>query len=338
MERGAGKPPIVYRVTDKLRLYLLSTVPMTSPSSAVLYTRLLGRARLRHLQLLVATADQGNLKRAAEQIGVSQPAATQALAELEQLLEMPLFERHARGMRTTTQGQLLIPVVRQMLAALQASTESLSALQQGAVLLRVGMIPAAASALAGLLVRQFAQRQPDVRLEIREDGGEHLLQALAAGGLDVVLSRRPTQLPANIEFRPLLDDAAVVLAGRGHRLARRRALVMRDLQAQRWMLAPPGLKVRGAWDRLLADAAQRSTTHPVSTTSLAFLVEILGDNSTLALVPRSLGHSLCEWGLACALDVRDAGPLEGIGLLATATSLQHPMVQALIASLVSHRH
>ncbi len=303
------------------------------PTSAVLYSRLLGRARLRHLQLLVAIADHGNLRHAADQVGMSQPAATQALAELELLLATPLFERHARGMRLSAAGRLLIPVVRQMLLALRASTESLSALQQGESLLRVGMIPAAASALARVLVREFAPRHPGVRLEIREDGGEHLLQALASGGLDLVLGRRPAQLAAAIEFHPLLGDAAVVLAGCQHPLADRPALSLRELQSARWMLAPAGFMVRDMLDRCLAAGDKPAPAHSVSTTSLAFLVEILRDNETIALVPRSLGHALCEWGLTCALDVTDTLELEGIGLLATADSIRHPAAQALLEML-----
>jgi len=70
----------------------------TSP--ATLYARLLARARLRHLHLLVSVADHGSLKRAAEHVGMSQPAATQAIGELKRLLGAPLLERRARGMRS----------------------------------------------------------------------------------------------------------------------------------------------------------------------------------------------------------------------------------------------
>lgn len=302
----------------------------SAPASAVLYTRLLGRARLRHLQLMVAIADQGNLRRAAEQVGVTQPAATQALAELEQLIDTPLFERHARGMRTTAAGQLLIPVVRQMLAALQASTESLSALQQGEGLLRIGMIPAAASSLARLVVRDFVSRHPGIRLEVREDKGEHLMESLISGGLDAVLSRQPSPLPALVTFHPLLQDEAVVLVGRQHPLAGQPGLRMADLVQARWLLAPAGMRVRDLMDRFSATADASLHIHPVTTTSLAFLVEILKDNETLVLIPRSLGHSLCAWGLACALDVTDVSALEGIGLLATPESLKHPAMQSML--------
>lgn len=303
------------------------------PTASVLYTRLLARARLRHLQLLVLTADLGNLRRAADEVGMSQPAATQALAELEQLIDTPLFERHARGMRTTAAGQLMIPVVRQMLRALQASTESLSALQQGEGLLRIGMIPAAASSFARMVTQVFAPAHPALRLEIREDDGEHLTQALYSGGLDLVLSRRPATLAPALEFVPLQSDHTVVLAGLGHPLARRRRLTMRDLRHAQWMQAPAGLKVRDAFDRFCAEAGTAPAVHAITSHSPAFLVEVLRDNRTLILVPRSLGHALCAWGLARALDVTDTVPLEGLGMLTTSEALKHPAVQALAHTL-----
>lgn len=106
--------------------------PRLPPSAAVLNARLLGHARLRHLQLLVAVADHGTLKRAAEHVGMSQPAATQAMGEFERLLESPLFERLPRGMRATAAGQTVLPVVRQILQALEVSIEALAAQQAGA--------------------------------------------------------------------------------------------------------------------------------------------------------------------------------------------------------------
>ena len=304
-----------------------------TPDAQVLHARLLGRARLRHLQLMVAIADHSNLRRAAEQVGMSQPAATQALAELEHLLDMPLFERHARGMRTTAAGQLLIPVVRQMLLALQSSTASLAALHQGQTLLRLGLLPAAAAVLAPALVRDFLPRHPEVRLDVTEDAVEHLLQALATGGLDLVVGRRPALLPDTVTFEPLCGDTTVVLAGTAHPLAARRGLSMAELRGQRWLCAPAGLPVREAFDRLFAGAAEPPRIHPLSSTSVALLVEVLRDGQTLALVPRSLGASLCGWGLACALDVTDTQALDGIGLLRAADARPHPVLQALVDTL-----
>ena len=87
---------------------------MTVTSASVLLNRLQARARLRHLQVLVRVAELRNLRRSAEALGLSQPAVTQLLADLERLVELPLFERHARGVRHTPAGAQLVPLARRM--------------------------------------------------------------------------------------------------------------------------------------------------------------------------------------------------------------------------------
>ena len=71
------------------------TVPAT-----VLLSRLMAGTRLRHLHLFIKLVELGNLKRSAEALHMSQPAATQLLADLERLVGVRLFERHARGVRS----------------------------------------------------------------------------------------------------------------------------------------------------------------------------------------------------------------------------------------------
>ncbi len=306
----------------------------TLPSSSVLFARLLAKGRLRHLQLLAAVADQGSVKRAAELVGMSQPAATQALTELEQLLAAPLFERHARGMRLLPAGRAVVPVVRNVLQALQASTESLSALQQGESLLRVGVIPAAASGLLGRFVTEFCTRHPEVRLEVHEDRGEHLSQELLSGALDLVLCRRPTVVPAPLNFVPVLADEAVVLAGPAHPLRKQQGLTLHDLRDAQWMLAPAGIQVREVFDRLFAEQTPAPRAHAVSTTSQTLLVDILQTPGTVALVPRSLARSLCDWGLVVTLDVALDAHFDGLGALCAASTADHPTAQVFIEALI----
>lgn len=303
-------------------------------SAEVMYARLMAKARLRHLQLLVAIADESNLKRGAEDVCMSQPAATQALAELEHLLELPLFERHARGMRLTTGGEALIPVVRNVLKALRDSTAALETLQTGASgRLRVGVISAVASAMLGERVLRFCRERPGIRVEIAEDVQDHLVQQLLAGGLDLALTRRPVPVPQRLHFEPLEPDAAVVVAGPGHPLAARTGLRLEDLLDHAWMRASRGLWVRGVFDDLFERAGVRPRLHPMSVGSLGPLIEILRDDDTLALVPQSLGRTLCRWGLAAVLDTHLDTPRGELGCLCMLDACGEPVLQQFVRAL-----
>jgi DNA-binding transcriptional LysR family regulator len=296
-----------------------------SATSELLFNRLMTKARLRQLQLLVAVADESSLRRGAEDVYMSQPAATQALAELEALLETPLFERHARGMRLTPGGEALVPAVRRMLLALRDSTAALEALQQGASgLLRVGVIAAVATALLGERVLQFCRQRPRMRVEIIEGVQDSLTQDLLAGGLHLVLGRRPVPLHQRLHFEPLRPDEAVVIAGPGHPLAGRMGLTLQDLMPHAWMRASRGLWVRGVFDDLFDRAGLRPLLHPMSVGSLGPLIEILRDNRTLSLIPGSLARTLVHWGLAVVLDARLDTPRGELGALCLAGALDNP--------------
>lgn len=162
----------------------------------VLAGRLIRQGRLRQLQLLVMVADCGCIARAAKEACMSQSAATQALAQLELLLGIKLFERHARGIRPTEGGRGFISHVREVMARLQESAEFLAASRQGnTMVLRIGSIPAASYALTAPVLSTFHQAHPEVRIELHEDRGVRLIPLLGAGCLDVVFCRMPPLLP-----------------------------------------------------------------------------------------------------------------------------------------------
>ena len=89
-----------------------------TPSASVLLNRLQAKARFRHLQVLVRLGELNSIRRTADALGLSQPAVTQCLADLERLVEIRLFDRHARGLRVTRAGRDVLPLARRMLDAL----------------------------------------------------------------------------------------------------------------------------------------------------------------------------------------------------------------------------
>src|SRR5690606_20730217 len=125
----------------------------TTPT--ILATRLLVRARLRHVQILSQLAALGSFSKTAETIGLTQPAVTHALAEFERLLEVRLFERHARGVRPTAVGQALLPMARRIIEAVEEMADATYAVASNASdIVRVGAI---SSAVSSLLTADFLQ-------------------------------------------------------------------------------------------------------------------------------------------------------------------------------------
>lgn len=305
-----------------------------TPASSVLYARLVAKARLRHLQLLVAVADSGSVRRAAEQIGMSQPAATQALADIEGLLAAPLFERHVRGMRLTAEGRAVVPMARNTLSALRASTDTVHALQAGASgVLRVGAIPAGVSGLLCRVLPSFGARYPALRIEVLEAPGDQLLADVMSGRVDMALCRRPRELPAPCTFEGLAADVPWIAAGRRHPLVRKAQPTLADLRAARWMEPVRGIGVRSVFDELFDPPdAPKPELHPISTTSLPLVLELLRSHRVLTLVPRSIISPFVEWGVVARVPYEFGGDFEGLGVLQSPQN-DSPAVAACLAAL-----
>lgn len=309
-------------------------MPTVTPASSVLYARLVAKGRLRHLQLLVSIADSGGVRRAAEQIGMSQPAATQALADIEGLLGTPLFERHVRGMRLTAVGRAVVPMARNTLSALRASADTVHALQAGAGgVLRVGAIPAAVSGLLCRMLPSFSARHPDLRIEVVEATGEQLMADVMSGRVDMALCRRPAETPAPCSFEALAPDVPWIVAGRRHPLARKTKPTLADLRAAHWALPVHGIGVRDIFDALFeAPDAPKPALHPISSTSLPLVLEILRGDRVLSMVPRSLIAPFVQWGLVARVAFELDSKFEGIGALQGPES-DRPAVAACLEAL-----
>lgn len=296
----------------------MATAPSDAEPSGLakaLYARLASHGRLRQLQLLLAMEDCGSIARAAAQIPMSQSAATQALAELERIVGMKLFERHARGIRATPAGLALMSAARGAMAGLLAAAESLAAIRHGATAtLRLGAIPAASYALVSPLLGAFYGEHPEVHLELQEDAGARLLPMLTAGSLDAVFCRAPQRLPAGFVFEPLLDDEAVVVAAAGHALAGRAGLPMAALAGARWVLPAASIQLREVFETVVLGALPQAQWFPVSTLSLPVLEGLLQQPGAVALLPRSMCAGLLAGGRVCRLDVALSAPLAPLGV------------------------
>lgn len=286
-------------------------------SATTLRNRLLGRARLRHLHVFVKVAELLTVKRAAEAVGITQPSATQALADLERLLECPLFLRHSQGMSLTSAGAVLLPLARRTLGLIEDAATQAAALAQGSnEVVRVAAISAAIGGHLGKVIPDFAREHPGVLVHLQEADAARQSSLLADGDVDCAFCRAPPVLPTGWAFTPLWPDRFVIVSGRAHPLARKRRVAMADLLAATWLVTPTSIAAREAFDAFFAQAPVPVKTYDVITSSATMLWSLLSQERLLAFVPASVVRGGLEAGLLAELAWPQRFPFAEIGILA----------------------
>ena len=282
--------------------------------SSIVRQRLLSRLRVRHLQALVKVAELGTVRRAADALGLTQPAVTNLIADLETLVGSPLFLRHARGMRATALAVQWLPVARRMLCAVDDAAErtsAASARNRGVV-----RVAAIGGAIAGLLVRaipSFARSNPDILVQLVEADPARITSLIPRGDVDLALCRVPEVPPAGWRFVPLLADRFVVVAGPAHRLARARGVRVDDLKGETWLALPADSAARDAFDRLFGD--DPPPIRQVSARVPALLWAMLQAEPLVTIVPASVADQLVAARQLVALRLEHEMPIAPIGML-----------------------
>lgn len=174
---------------------------------------------LMHWRLLVAVLDSGTISRGAEQVGMTQSAASQALAAMEQTLGVQLFVREARQAVPTAVGLQVLEQARLMLGALQnirQRADSAKGLARGTI--RLASFPMVLGTLLPPLLQRFRQRHPGIEV-VALEVSDHEVEAMLADNLvdvGVVLNPAPER-----EAHELGRDRWVAVLPMGHRLAAR---------------------------------------------------------------------------------------------------------------------
>jgi LysR family hydrogen peroxide-inducible transcriptional activator len=191
---------------------------------------------LHQLRYFVAVAQAGNFSRAAERCHVSQPSLSQQVLKLERRLGQPLLNRLGRRAVLTDAGRLLLDRATAILAEVDDVERRLAGgggLRGGR--LAVGAIPTIAPYLLPAALEGFARRCPHVELAVHEDVTRNLIAALVEGDLDLAVVALPIA-EERLHLEPVLTEPLFAAVPRGHALARRRKITLRDLSQERFIL------------------------------------------------------------------------------------------------------
>lgn len=300
-----GRPGI--RLTDTLS---------TPTPASVLLNRLLARGKFRHLQVLLRLAELGSVQRAADAIGVTQSSVTQTLAYLEALLDVRLFQRHARGVTPTAACVDLLPVARQVMLGVAEGADVLVARQRrGGGIVR--LLASSAGVHSVLLDRlpAFHRQHPAIQVHLREAEGEDQLLAVVRGEVDLVVCRRPVAVPEGWDFHPLQPDRLVVVCAPGHAVLKRRRSDWKTLGREQWMLAPAETAARRSFDEVALQFGAPPRTHPLVSRVIGATLATLQRDGVLALLPHSFVRHAVDGGQLALVPMPSELPLDPIGVM-----------------------
>lgn len=207
---------------------------------------------LRHLKSLVAIARNGKISVAAQHLGLTGPAVTLQLKQVEDDIGMRLFDRTPDGMRATAAGELMLRSAHAIQDELRNLEEGLAALKDGKQgTLRLGAV-STAKYFAPRLIAAFGKDNPDIHIDLFIGNRAETIEALRNRQIDIALMGRP---PRDIEVRASVfgDHPLVIVAPPDHRLASKRDISKEELVGERFLLRERGSGTRTSLEIFFSD-------------------------------------------------------------------------------------
>ena len=240
---------------------------------------------LRQMQYLVAVADLGGFRKAADACGVAQPSMSAQIAQVEQALGVQIFERGPRGVRVTAAGAAIIDRARAALLAARdlADTARLhSDPLNGTV--RIGVIPTVCPYLLPEVAPSLRRRLPDLHVIWSEDKTQALAGQVEGAMLDGAIVALDDRV-AGFDHELIGEDPFVLAAAPGHRLAKRHGPASPDvLDGETVFLLEDGHCFR---DQALAFCGAKGAKEgDLKATGLSTLVQMVGGGDGVTLLPR----------------------------------------------------
>ena len=257
---------------------------------------------LRHLRSIIAISETGKVSTAANVLGLTGPAVTLQLKQMEEEVGLKLFDREPDGMRLTEAGQAMLRIAISIQSELLVLEEEFTALRGGRRgRLRLGAV-STAKYFVPRMIAGFRRDFPDIEIDLFIGNRTETIEALKRRDIDIALMGRP---PRDLEVTARIfgDHPLVIIAPPDHRLAIRRDITKEELAEEHFLLRETGSGTRTSLEIFFADVP----------TKLEKLGAEMGSNETIkqavmaglgiAFIPAHTTEQELENGKLVILDV-----------------------------------
>ncbi len=296
---------------------------------------MLDRLKLRHLRVFAEVARIGSVGKAADSLSVTQPAISKTLRELEETLNVPLFDRTRKGVDLTVHGKTFLRYTEASLTALRQGVESVSSNStDGAQLVRMGALPTVSARLIPDAIRQF--KTANERDVVRVTTGENkvLIDQLRLGELDIVVGRLgdPDGM-LGLTFEHLYSEHVSLVVRKDHPLTKKPNFKL-SMIADYTVLTPPDYAIIRPWvDRLFLLNEVPVLPNRVETISTAFGRRFTEEGDAVWIISNGVvAHDILA-GTLVELPVDARATLGPVGLTTRVADPPTPVALALMEAI-----
>jgi DNA-binding transcriptional LysR family regulator len=295
------------------------------------------RARLktRQLLLLIALDEQRNIHRAAEELHMTQPAASKQLKDLEVMLDVRLFDRLPQGMQPTIYGETLVRYARMALTSLSMAHDDIAALKSGlAGQVSIATIMAPGMTLLPRAISRVKQTAPRLRISVEIDNSNVLLERLVRGSFDFLVARLlDEENKFDLQYEELAEEPVCVVSRVGHPLEHAEALCLEQIARAAWVLPPTGSVLRHRVDMMFRRAGLVPPDNVIDTPALLLVISLLQQTDSLYVMPVEVARYYVQLNILSILPIEVPVRMDAYGIITHRNRLLSPGASALLAAI-----
>lgn len=300
--------------------------------NAPIFTLSVGKRRI---EILLAFADLMHMGAVAEKLGVSQPAVSLAINELDLSTGLPLFQRSDGTARLTAAGETLLLHLKRALAELRHACVEITMLSgtiQGKLV--VGALPFGGAQILPVSIARLLRKHPSLQVATVEGSFDVLAAGLWCGDIDLVVGAlQPMGQYSTLVSEKIFDDWISIIVRAGHPLANKPDVSLNEVLQASWVLPSEGTPTRSALMGVL-DAYQ--LPHPrvvVETSDPSTIRGLLCESDLITAAAQRIFHHDVQTGVLVRLPVVPGAVYRSIGVIHRALERSSPSVRLLIEEL-----
>lgn len=273
-----------------------------------------GRIKLRHLTCFLEVARLKSVSGAASMLGLSQPAASKTIQELEAILGVELFDRSRRNLVPTSFGEVFLRYAGASITALKQGMQSVTQ-AEAAVSFTVGALPTVSARILPAAVTHFSAQRYGMKPRIITGPNGYIISQLRLGEVDLVIGRmaEPDAMKG-FSFEHLYSERIALVVRPGHPLLQPSVFDIGAIVGFQILMPPPGSIIRPTVDRFLVANAIGALTDEIETVSDSFARSYTRSSDAVWIISEGVVVDDIDHGLLVRLPADMSDTLGPVGL------------------------